>query len=118
MTIPDYYVRVISLPPTVRGVTLPNDDGTFSIYINALCDDEVRRKALEHELSHMARDHFYKQEPIALQEAEASGQAAGESTTEAPRTKKLRCYHGLRGLERYLRSIGALAEIIERKILP
>ena len=30
MRIPDYYVRVIDLPPAVRGVTLPNDDGSFS----------------------------------------------------------------------------------------
>ena len=108
MTIPDYYVRVIALPPTVRGLTMPNDDGTFSIYLNSLCSESVRQEALEHELSHMARDHFYKGESIAAQEAEASGRKAVLTEADIPHTKLIRCYHSLRELERYLRSLGAL----------
>ena len=59
MRIPDYFVRVVELPAAVRGVTVPNDDGTFSVYINALYDTRVQRRTLEHELVHLARDHFY-----------------------------------------------------------
>ena len=103
MKIPDYYVRVISLPPTIRGVTLPNDDGTFSIYINSRCDEQTRRAALEHELEHMARDHFYKEESVALQEREANGQPL---PAPPPRQKRIRCYDGLRGMEQFLRRIG------------
>ena len=51
MRIPDHYVRVVELPAAVRGVTVPNDDGTFSVYINALYDDESQRETLEHELA-------------------------------------------------------------------
>ena len=63
MRIPDHYVRVVELPAAVRGVTVPNDDGTFSVYINALYDDESQRETLEHELEHLARDHFYADTP-------------------------------------------------------
>ena len=31
----DYYVRTVALPITVEGVSVPNDDGTFDIYINS-----------------------------------------------------------------------------------
>jgi len=43
MRIPDYYVRFVDFPPTVLGATLPNDDGTFSVYINARLGDDARR---------------------------------------------------------------------------
>ena len=71
MRIPDYYVRFVDFPPTVLGATLPNDDGTFSVYINARLGDDARRETLRHELEHMARDHFYRDAPVAAQEAEA-----------------------------------------------
>ena len=108
MNVPDHFVRVIELPRTVRGVTVPNDDGTFSVYINALYDDETRRETLEHELTHLARDHFYRAGPIALQEAEAGGQVPAEA---APR--QIRLYPSLGALEDYLRSIDALGRTLE-----
>jgi len=111
MTIPDYYVRIIDLPPAVRGITLPNEDGSFSIYINAVFDDAVRREALEHELEHMARGHFYKpEEPVARQELEARGHALPEAPTASSPCRAIRRYFGMEGLERFLRSIGALRE--------
>ena len=94
MRIPDHYVRVVELPAAVRGVTVPNDDGTFSVYINALYDDESQRETLEHELEHLARDHFYADTPVARQEAEASGESPAPSQS-------------------YLRRIGALDKPIE-----
>lgn len=74
MRIPDYYVRFVDFSPTVLGATLPNDDGTFSVYINARLGDDARRETLRHELEHMARDHFYRDAPVAAQEAEARGE--------------------------------------------
>ena len=110
MRIPDHFVRVIDLPAAVRGVTVPNDDGTFSVYINALYDDETQRHTLEHELEHLARDHFYSAAPIAQQEAEASGR---EIAPPAPAARPIRVYAGSAALEHYLRSIGALDRPIE-----
>ena len=111
MRIPDYFVRVIELPAAVRGVTVPNDDGTFSVYINALYDSDAQRRTLEHELAHLARDHFYAAAPIAEQEAEASGRAPGPAAP--PPERQIRLYADLRTLEAYLRSVGALDKPLE-----
>ena len=114
MKIPDHFVRVIELPHTVRGVTVPNDDGTFSVYINAAYDAGVQRSTLEHELEHLARDHFYSAAPIAVQEAEADGKAPRPAVPTAPEPCLIRQYTGLRSLEAYLRSIDALSTPIEK----
>lgn len=65
------FVRTIPLPIAVRAVTLPNDDGTFDIYINANLPDELQQKALSHELGHIHQDHFYNDDPVWLNEQEA-----------------------------------------------
>ena len=67
----DYYVRVIGLPRTVDGVTVPNGDGSFSIYINARLSERQQRETLEHELRHVERDHFYTDRDLRLVEQEA-----------------------------------------------
>ena len=118
MTSSDYFVRIIALPPAVRGVTVPNDDGTFSIYINSLYGEGVQKKVLQHELEHLARDHFYKDEPIARQEAEADAGPSPTADTPAPAVPKvpkegIRCYHSLRALTEWLRSIDALGPTVE-----
>lgn len=55
----DYFVRFVVMPPHINAVTLPNDDGTFDIYINSLLDETQKREALAHELKHIKKDHFY-----------------------------------------------------------
>lgn len=52
------FVRMIALPKAVRAVVLPNDDGTFDIYINEMLPEEIQNKALEHEMEHIRRDHL------------------------------------------------------------
>lgn len=109
MNVPDHFVRFVELPRTVRGVSVPNDDGTFSVYINSLFDDETRRETLEHELTHLARDHFYKAAPIAAQEAEARGGPGPQSAGE----RRIRLYPSLGSLEAWLRSVNALEKPLE-----
>jgi len=65
------FVRMIPLPIAVRAVTLPNDDGTFDIYINENLPEELQHRALTHELEHIRRDHFYNDDPVWLNEQEA-----------------------------------------------
>lgn len=65
------FVRSVPLPEAVRAVVLPNDDGTFDIYINSTLPDEVQQRALNHELEHIRRDHFYNDDPVWLNEQEA-----------------------------------------------
>ena len=59
MWTPEYSVRYIDLPCKVDGVTIPNDDGTFDIYINSRHSVEHQAESLSHEREHIMRDHFY-----------------------------------------------------------
>lgn len=61
----DYHVRVIPFPcPTVGGMVTPNDDGSFSVYINANLSQERQKKALRHELEHIEDEDFHNGRPI------------------------------------------------------
>ena len=64
----DTYVRLVPLPVKVEGVTLPNDDGSFDIYINARLSPARQQQTLEHELRHIRRDHFYLDMPVSRME--------------------------------------------------
>lgn len=68
---PDINVRYVILPQTVEGVSIPNTDGTFDIYINDLFCDEKKKAILQHEVEHLHKDHFYIELPIGAIEAEA-----------------------------------------------
>lgn len=68
----DYFVRVIPFPNyAVKGAVMPNDDGTFSIYINSKLSPAERRRTIRHELAHIRRNHFYRQISKAQAEKEA-----------------------------------------------
>lgn len=55
----DVFVRFVDFPATINAVTTPNDDGTFNVYVNSALDESEKAAALEHELYHIRRDHFY-----------------------------------------------------------
>ena len=77
MWTPEYFVRLVELPPSVEGVVLPNTDGTFDIYINStLCPDR-QQECLEHEIWHVMHDHFYNNQPVADCEHDADTRRAG-----------------------------------------
>ena len=61
----DYYVRVVPFPVRkVGGMVIPNEDGTFSIFINAHLSKERQIKALKHELEHIENNDFYNGKAI------------------------------------------------------
>lgn len=68
--------RLYNLPLTVRGVTTPNPDGTFSVYINAALPPEAQDAALRHEVYHIEHDHMYNLDPVAVNEREANERPA------------------------------------------
>ena len=55
----DYFVRFIDLPPHINSLTIPNDDGTFDISINSRLCESRQKKAIQHEIEHIKKDHFY-----------------------------------------------------------
>lgn len=67
----DVFVRLLALPASVEGVTLPNDDGTYDVYLNANLPAERQQVALAHELRHIKKDHLYDANPVWVNEAEA-----------------------------------------------
>ena len=69
---PDYFVRLVELPYSVHAVTIPNDDGSFDIYINSLLPREQQLQKLRHEIAHIRRDHFYCWDSICAIEDEAN----------------------------------------------
>ena len=105
----DYFVRLVDLPPGVKGLVTPNTDGTYSVYLNARYDEVTQRQTLEHELRHIAQDHFARDgEELHTLEAEAEGllvQTDGE-------TRTIPLYHSMDSLRRYLEGRGALEEPI------
>ena len=62
----DYFVRGINFPPDIHrgGVVLLNDDGTYSVYLNARASAHARKKAMRHEYNHMANDDMYGDKDI------------------------------------------------------
>ncbi len=84
---PDYFVRYVALPHTVEGLTIPNNDGSFDIYINSELPDTVQKETLAHELRHIRKDHFYNDvTPLLHLEAEADKKPV-PAAKEAPRPK-------------------------------
>ena len=71
----DTYVRLIPLPPKVEGVTLPNDDGSFDIYINSRLSPARQQETLAHERRHIRHDHFYLDMEVSRMERQADGEA-------------------------------------------
>ena len=65
-----YFVRLLPLPPSVEGV-VPNDDGTYDIYINANLPVGRQAAVLAHEVAHIKKDHLYDERPVWANEAEA-----------------------------------------------
>lgn len=60
----DFIVREIEMPYSIKGAVTPNEDGTFSIYINSRLSEDQKRKALKHEEDHILEDDFYNEKPI------------------------------------------------------
>ncbi|WP_312281175.1 hypothetical protein [Oscillibacter sp.] len=74
MWTPDYFIRYIDFPASVEGVTIPNNDGTFDIYINQRLCPKKQQLKLAHEIRHIRNDHFYNDIlPIRDIEREADG---------------------------------------------
>ena len=96
----DTFVRLVPLPAKVEGVTLPNDDGSFDIYINSRLSPARQQATLEHELRHIRHEHFYLDMPISRMERQADGEAL--NAVLHPPAGKLPCFASEAALARWL----------------
>ena len=58
----DYFLYEVQLPYNIGGATVPNSDGTCTVYINALRSEADKIKAFHHEMVHVKRDHLFQDE--------------------------------------------------------
>ena len=55
----DYFIRYLELPPGIYAFVTPNDDGTYSIYLDPRRDPEHQRSDCAHEVMHIIRGDLY-----------------------------------------------------------
>lgn len=54
------YLRFVSLPPTIKGLTVQDEDGCYNVYINARLTYEANQQTLQHEIKHIKSNDFHK----------------------------------------------------------
>jgi len=54
------YLRYISLPPTIKGLTVQDESGNYNIYVNSRLSHEANQQTLQHELKHIKNNDFQK----------------------------------------------------------
>ena len=64
-------IRIVDLPVTVKGVTIPSSDGYYNIYINAKYSVRMQNIILKHELRHIKNFDFDNFDDIRIVEARA-----------------------------------------------
>ena len=62
-------VRIIDLPSTIRGLTIPDEDGNYNVYLNAHLNRESQRRTLKHEIEHIKNNHFYSNKSVRFLES-------------------------------------------------
>ena len=65
----EVYIYIVKLPPRIKAFTAPCADG-YTVYINESLSGEGRLKAYNHELRHIRRGDFEKDDVQRI-EAEA-----------------------------------------------
>ena len=63
-------VRIVDMPAGVRGLTLPDIDGVFDVYINGKLSPEDQRKTFEHELEHIRKGDWQRLDCMSVAEIE------------------------------------------------
>ena len=59
----DYFLYYLKFPNLAnKGSVTPNDDGTFSVYVNTRYPSEMYPDIVKHELDHLNNDDLYKED--------------------------------------------------------
>ncbi len=54
------YLRFVSLPATIKGLTVQDEAGDYNVYINSRLTHEANQQTLQHELRHISNNDFQK----------------------------------------------------------
>jgi len=58
-------VRLVSMPASVRGFTIADQDGNYNVYINRALTRESQQDTYLHELRHIERGDLYSDKPVS-----------------------------------------------------
>jgi hypothetical protein len=58
------FIRTINLPSAVRGLTVPDVDGNYNVYVNAKLNYELQQITVHHEICHITNNDFESTEPV------------------------------------------------------
>lgn len=64
------FIRGVELQPKTRGAVVEIGDD-FIVFVNTVLSPECQHEAVEHELRHIKADHFYKDDPVVVDERQA-----------------------------------------------
>lgn len=81
---PDVNVQLINFPNSGREMVVPNEDGSYTILINARLSSESQMQAYAHAMEHIMSDDFEKQD-VQIIEAAAHERPTKPITTEPPK---------------------------------
>lgn len=56
------FIREIEMSMKIRGYPSPDEDNNYNVYINKDLADDVKKRTLEHELSHIEKGHIFREE--------------------------------------------------------
>ena len=51
-------VYYLDMPTTIHARTVPNEDGSYSVFVNSRLSHAARQKAIAHEIKHINRGDF------------------------------------------------------------
>ena len=51
-------IKMVDMPVTVKAYTVPNNDGTYTIFINSRLSSEQQKESYSHEVEHILSDDF------------------------------------------------------------
>lgn len=60
MTTPDVNIFLVNFPSPGKEMVVPNEDGSYTILINAKLSQEAQLKAYQHALNHIKNEDFEK----------------------------------------------------------
>lgn len=80
----DIFVHLINMPGSTNEAITPNEDGSYSIFINAKLSNDEQLKAYEHALKHIQEEDFSKDD---VQIIEAKAHNTTEKEVVIPATK-------------------------------
>ena len=127
MTTPDVNVIILDFPTSGKEMVVSNEDGSYTILLNARLSAEERAKAYEHAMRHIREDDFSKSDAQSIEYA-AHNIAVPESAKKVPadlfqkeldriRKRRKKLQEQMREYERDMRFIATFSgddSIIER----